>query len=141
MRDYLFRGKDIETGKWEYGSLIIKTTKTKIKYYIDGKDVKDETGNFFTAKEVIPETVGQFTGLTDINGLTNIFEGDITNDLSYNETGVVNYDYYEIGNGLCFKCWCSGRIAIIFNKNENTAYENEVIGNIHDNPELLEVKE
>lgn len=64
MREIKFRGKIKSDGLWEFGSLWID----KAKYYINGTD-----NNWW---EVIPETVGQFTGLHDKNS-KDIYEGDI----------------------------------------------------------------
>lgn len=99
MREILFRGKRIEDGKWIYG------------YYLDGKtstadfpcialfrgDAYDDDNDW----EVDIETVGQFTGLNDKNGLTKIFEYDII-DANGRKVG----NYYENSNllkdGTCF---------------------------------------
>ena len=73
MREILFRGKTKKTGEWKYGFV------AKNKYYSETEWVlviEDEEGWAYWA-EVIPETIGQFTGLKDKNGFTKIFEGDI----------------------------------------------------------------
>ena len=119
MREILFRGKRLDNGEWVYGSFL---------------QVEHEDGSFATAifqkkdaggdAEVSPATVGQYTGLRDKNG-KRIFEGDL---LSL-RTGRPHVVRFEDG-------------AFVF---ENTAipmrFANklEVIGNVHDNPELLEV--
>lgn len=128
MREILFRGKTI-LGKWIEGDLIqyLGWGKVHIAQHYIGAG----------GQEVIPETVGQYTGLTDKNG-KKIFEGDvISTDLKRPYNIVVfrdgcfmfncndgNQDYYDI------------MLPIL--QSEHTRYEyGEVIGNIYDNPELL----
>lgn len=81
------------------------------------------------AESVDPETVGQFTGLTDKNG-RKIFEGDIIRHKG--ECGLVGYSYdygmFEVDFDYCFADF-----------SDISASNCEVIGNAHDNPELLEV--
>jgi uncharacterized phage protein (TIGR01671 family) len=130
MREILFRGKDIK-GNWHIGLL----AHIGNAWYISNK-----TG-VATAFEVIPETVGQYTGLTDKNG-KKIFEGDIVvcaQKINGNfidehiEVGCVKMKHGAFGlhrkQGYYrpFKDWLED-------------YEYEVIGNIHDNKELLDVK-
>lgn len=124
MREILFRGaQKVDCAKslvWYEGSLIIETdgyTGEK-EYYI-----QNENGSYL----VIPETVGQYTGLTDKNG-KKIFEGDIVkNEYGYIGLIVMKTCRYYIE-------WQSGNFS---NDLYVFADSLEVIGNIHDNPELL----
>ena len=122
MREIKFRGKDIETDEWRYGSLIIERNRAYILcgklYFLD-----DISGQFSGVYEIKPETVGQYTGLKDKNG-KEIYEGDIVGT-PYN-VGLV---FMRLG------CW------FVENQKELgyfPQYEIEVIGNIYENPELLE---
>ena len=129
MRDYLFRGKRIDNGEWVTGFYV---------HYDDTKDNhKDDcdyivgihTGEHFPFFEVIPETVGQYTGLTDKNG-DKIFDSDVVDILTENEeVGVVTYD-----EG-CFYVKADG-FSVDFRNNIN-GNDLLIIGNIHDNPEIL----
>ena len=125
MREILFRGKRIDNGEWVYG-FVLNDEHTLIGYYKNGHD--------FCIIEVIPETVGQFTGLTDKNG-KKVFEGDI---LVFCKGAT--YPYKIEWDGMGWKLYRSDgkRIKEAFECNE-IHYVNisEVIGNIHDNPELL----
>ena len=145
MREVLFRGKRTDCGEWVKGYLYI----THIGSHEIGSydaEINIERLTF----DVIPETVGQYTGLTDKNGV-KIFEGDIVRATIERaercqspriENGVIGYD-------------CIGMIGLILYKDKNGEnvwsdffnelslsgliedYYFEIIGNIHDNPEIL----
>jgi len=132
MREIKFRGKDIEAGKWRYGSLI-KTYDGRRFVQNSGQPLDTSSPNtVFEAYEVGPETVGEFTGLIDRNG-REIYEGDVVfvdygkdiygECISY--TRLVEYK----NGGLCFTG--SGAMLVA----GNCKYFS-VIGNGHDNPEL-----
>lgn len=140
MREILFRGKRKDNGEWLEGYLFhdVDSGETEIQfmqYETDDYGVECWRNGY----EVDPETVGQFTGMTDKNG-TRIFEGDIIrlggDDLPHwykeGETVVVKCDNRYTGyQPLCdYDSDCGTFV-------EST--ECEVIGNIHDNPELLGV--
>ena len=127
MREYLFRGKRKDNGEWVEGCGIIATENwVSIFTVIDDIDENSSEVNEF---EVLPETVGQFTGLTDKNG-KKIFEGDVVDILTENEeAGIVTYD-----EG-CFYVKADG-YSVDFRNNIN-GNDLLIIGNIHDNPEIL----
>ena len=135
MREILFRGKNAK-GEWEYGNLLIQSndTSSDYLYQIVPISLHEKVSPF---DFVIPETVGQYTGLTDKNG-KKIFEGDIVKAETYNGK------YYEEVVGTII--YIPAHMAFgIYNEQEreidiiDTGYHNlEIIGNIHDNPKLLE---
>lgn len=91
--------------------------------------------------DVLPETVGQYTGLTDKNGKW-IFEGDI---ILFEDESPSNYEYHDCTEMNCGEIKFSDGQFYLTNRYavemEDLIYDNkldgEVIGNIHDNPELL----
>nr|DAZ40915.1 MAG TPA: YopX protein [Caudoviricetes sp.] len=132
MREILFRGKRKTDNEWLYGfPYITRKNAVKINWYCS------EFGSMRT-DEVDPETVGQFTGLTDKNDV-KIFEGDIIEGHRSSQWNhelmrcVITYnrDHFEAryyprgihGNYFTYK--------IMFSKDV------VVIGNIYDNPELI----
>ena len=170
MREILFRGKRTDNGEWVYGYY------TKARYYLNGEemhiifapDVEAFPHCEFTEyEEVIPETVGQFTGLTDENG-RKIFEGDIIlyhhkvkklvpcEDATQEEIQHYGLDH-DTGLGLAYRPTKTIRYkgyvtidnlwGVNLNLTNNCKWwlcekngqltSVEVIGNIYDNPELL----
>lgn len=142
MREILFRGKRVDNGEWVEGLPFFEENRC---YIIEDLFICDEyqcTGAVNSS--VIPETVGQFTGLTDKNG-KKIFEGDIVRckyaNVPKNEhIQKVVFEgckfMAEFSEGGCYSELYDGSTPLTFKR---TAYMNEieVIGNIHDNPELL----
>lgn len=125
MRDILFRGKRKDNGEWVCGDLSLhKNGKMFIK-----------CGSAVHSYEVIPETVGQYTGLTDKNG-NKIFEGDIVAGAVWwqesPKNGVVTFRDGSFG-----LVWYRGEIEQFNPFTSMCNVEYEVIANIHDNPELL----
>lgn len=124
---YLFRGKEKDSGKWIYGDL---------RHISDGLggytlNIVDNTSgrnNDVTGVEVIPETVGQYTGSIDKNH-TKIFEGDIVRAITRLTEIYVEAVTFENG-AFWYKNWSWVKFKFKFEKAE-------VIGNIYDNPELL----
>ena len=129
MREILFRGKRLDNFEWIYGSLI------EDKYIVG--NVVDWNEDYFNTEywwRVILETVGQFTGLTDKNG-KEIYEGDI---LKFEAESP--YPFLIMDNGVVKYEPCKFYLTDDINEigiHVDNWYELEVIGNIHDNPELL----
>lgn len=142
MREILFRGKRVDNGKWIYGNYCYAELidKSGYEHVIIEQPAEGET------QRVIPESVGQYTGLTDKNG-TKIFEGDIISipfeeDRSPWEKNCI---YYENGE-VYFCAEHHGWYVRFYDYDTLSLWEYddldiEVIGNIHDNPELLKERE
>ena len=130
MREILFRGKSIEDNKWVYGDLI----REKKSFGKICTRIYRTTNNGWELIDVDSKTVGQYTGLNDKNG-NKIFEGDIVDfpDRSDSESyGVVEYDTNETEFGIVYDSIYEGL------GRQYHSRDIEVIGNIFDNPELLE---
>lgn len=130
MREILFRGKREDNGEWVYGNLIYrriwKTDICVIRVFDSGFDIYEEY-------DVIPETVGQYTGLTDKNG-TKVFEGDVLKG-AWKTILTIFYDEITL----------SYRVKTSAGYDREPSYYGieklEVIGNIYDNPELMRGEE
>lgn len=158
MREFVFRGKPKNEAEYEvlrelceddcesgfvYGSLVVSHGK----YYICtmALQIRGGISNYITTMiEVFPETVGEYTNLTDKNG-KKVFEGDI---VTYADA-VADFEGYHDDVFLnCGEVGISALDGIYFTNRQTvdmsdlyeseTMVDCEIIGNIHDNPELLE---
>ena len=144
MREILFRGKGINDGKWIEGYVIRG-------WYFDGSEfvaivpIIPYIPNHYDVQGVTyrvdPNTVSEFTGLTDKNG-KKIFEGDI---ILFEDESPTNYEYHDCTEMRCGdvrfddgEFYLTNRIAVEMG---DLIYDGKldgvIVGNIHDNPELL----
>lgn len=153
MREYLFRGKRIDNGQWIYG-YYIKAIHHWHNHGVHEDWIATDTvqnGGWCNVRgkyAVSPETIGQYTGLTDKNG-KKIFEGDIIQTTRKGLKGektfrfVIKYGAY-IPEEYCKEIYNQAEVIgfYAFDGERDFQISNypkmlEVIGNIHDNPELL----
>ena len=136
MREILFRGK-MDNGEWMYGSFCMDALEQFNGLCgVDGFiRLYDKAKGKMQTYEVDRETVGQYTGLMDKNG-KQIFEGDIvkTSDITHESVIQIPGESFEIA--MRKGCWVmvAGEDWDFLETNHECI---EVIGNIHDNPELL----
>lgn len=116
-REIKFRGKHYRTKEWMYKSLL------------------DYDCDMFNS-HVINETVCQYSGLQDCNGM-EIYEGDILKTLEYSAILVVAYNHGGFGYEYCGEFYLFGGNSNFTFKPLNTDANFEIIGNIYDNPDLL----
>lgn len=134
MRDILFRGKRLDNGEWIYGLLTIEhfvNMGVDIEKAYCIKEIPKAPGVSYLWVKVNPETIGQYTGLTDKNG-KRIFEGDV---VKYGDT--IHTTVFEQRNGTAY----FGLVYSAFETLPFGHYQDlkqiEIIGNIHDNPEFI----
>lgn len=139
-RTIKFRGKRLDNGEWVYGSLLL---------WSDGDATilqnNDGNNNAVWKREVDPSTVGQYTGLKDKNG-KEIYEGDImflSDRGSHKEEVIVEHGLYgwTFYNPKTATFYSDGSHTYCAVENYRFMFGTGVcIGNIHDNPELLNTK-
>ena len=135
MREIKFRGKRRDNGEWIYGSLHhfkVTVGNTEVFTIIVGAEHTPETGVIFGKRhELITETVGQFTGLKNKSG-KEIYEGDIikvpyySTDFRIEEVKIVDCECSPFNSYACSE------------DGYGEADKSEIIGNVFDNPELIE---
>ena len=133
MREILFRGKRVDNGEWIQGDIVQFPVHGVVRIVEQEPSYKDA--------EVDSDTVGQYTGLTDKNG-KKIFEGDIIH-LEYSQVFFGGEYFGEYTAEVSYKEGCF--ITDGMNNGDEietplSGFDNdevEIIGNIHDNPELL----
>lgn len=137
----LFRGKRNHNEQWAYGNLVVDNTGEP---HIVETEIVEMDGHHVSIRSdipvlFIPETVEQYTGLTDKNG-NKIFEGDILN-CCLGESYIIGVVKYDQRIASFFVDHNNGKTSLFVDfflanqNNEKVCFE--VVGNIHDNPELL----
>lgn len=149
MRTIKFRGKRLHDGKWVYGYVLGHDTLPYMAIVTMNNTDKSVINK--TTTSVDPDTIGQFTGLHDKNG-KEIYEGDILLWTRKNvhiiegrprqdflDKCIIYYDNDKCGFRFRCKLDCGSCVGIL-DFRDDRAKESyiEVIGNIHDNPKLLE---
>ena len=120
-REIKFRGKQVDNGEWVYGYYWRDNSTRKYKITINLQD------DNFCCHEVIIDTVGQFTGLTDKKG-NEIYEGDMVQHNAW------DYPFEVIFHQEKARFVCKMKTGLT----QYIDYENiQLVGNIHDNPELI----
>ena len=132
MRTIKFRGKTHGNGKWYYGSLVYSDEINAAIYFQTGSGLVKTMDWVF----VIPETIGQFSGLYDCNG-NKIYEGDI---VEWEKDGLMYV--VKFWNGMFYASVkeCNDGIFGGFPLHALTKHDDrkcKIVGNIFDNPELL----
>lgn len=129
MREIKFRGKRLDNGEWVVGDLIENQGRFFIYHATSETTIEDDDDGRISivALEVAPATVGQYSGLKDKNG-REICEGDI-----------VRWNEY-IGEAIFKSGMFARKVKNVSASLSSLLLATEVIGNIHDNPELLKTE-
>lgn len=126
MKETLFRGKRVDDGKWTEGYFFKSWNKVFLLWGM--------TGDSPNMEEVVPETVGQYTGIEDDNDV-RIFEGDIV-EVSYDDGTVYTTEVRAYGNTLCVDVegedYEATAIDFAVDQWREYGYELRVVSNIYD---------
>src|SRR5690554_2958776 len=135
-REILFRGKRIDNGEWVYGFYVREEGLKGDGFHSISHTIITKREPFRLYQDrVYVDTVGQYTGLKDRNGV-KIFEGDYIYHHWHKDTAyLVWHERYICFVGKPFE----GDTSKTYHYQKPDEPDLEVIGNIHDNPELLEV--
>lgn len=141
MRDILFKGRDKYTNEWFYG--FVEAPHTTVDGVVESYYFNSYVNGKSCRKIISADTLGQYTGLTDKNG-NKIFEGDIVDDQEF--IGVVKYNeiiasfVVEINDtNQNYYHWSPLNMGDP--SREKQLKYTEIVGNLHDNPELLKEAE
>ena len=148
MREIKFRGKDTKTGEWRYGYYCVQHIQDEadnghvsVGYQHVHVIFNDEPGHRHKNgywHEVLCNTIGQFTGRKDLH-FDEIYDGDIVRDhsdpMGDGDVGVVVYDAERAIFSIRY--YSGTGESITYGMYDCKQKELEIIGNIHDNPELL----
>ncbi len=131
MRIYKFRGFHAD----EHGETVIKLDGKEMRGVWYKGDLSTDGGYYIQEHSVIPETVGQYSGIPDIHG-KEIFDGDILSKFSnYAGKKIIKPVVFELG--IFFWKYSDAAAMPLYDVRDRA----EIIGNIFENPELLEVAE
>lgn len=132
MRNIKFRGKRVTNGEWVYGFYYTFPPICRIRHWLVQL-------NHYGDVDIVPETVGQFIGLKDKNG-KEIYEGDIVKAWSQGVSAIGEVSRRIDGLWIIYPAYQKQTIwGLMPDKDGTTTVE--VIGNIYDNPELVEPNE
>lgn len=135
MIEIKFRGKRVDNGEWVYGGITspVHSPNNKVQIVSSAFMEGDEENEHYIFVEVIPESVGQYTGLKDKNG-KEIVEGDILRQYSrlQDELPRIIKVIWQDG-GFMYR----NKFESDFYFYQHMANDCEIIGNIYDNPELV----
>lgn len=126
MRDIKFRAKCKYTNRFIYGDLLHTSS---------GVRISEEDGDY----EILPETIGQYTGLKDIND-ADIYEGDICRCINCEDEEYLSKIEFDDGAFKIEVTGCDYDYTAIGWALNNDIQEIEIIGNIYENPEILAVE-
>jgi len=132
-REIKFRGKKIDTGEWVYGNYAFSSVNGKHQITVE---TLDGCKHYYVYHPVNPETVGQYTGLKDKNG-KEIYEGDIATIAWHPEEPLKKIKNLWVVRYSGWQFSAEPNRETLKPYGATLAETLEVIGNIHDNPELL----